>query len=47
MDFFLFSKFFQKYFWLVIDKEGVGFLVLKRLFEDGLGDDKDFNKKMK
>nr|XP_048285142.1 spermatid perinuclear RNA-binding protein isoform X4 [Myodes glareolus] len=41
------SKPFQKYSWSVSDKEGVGSSALKRPFEDGLGDDKDPNKKMK
>ncbi|XP_005987405.1 spermatid perinuclear RNA-binding protein isoform X3 [Latimeria chalumnae] len=34
----------QRYSWSVADKEGSG---LKRPFEDGVGDDKDPNKKMK
>ncbi|XP_023400715.1 spermatid perinuclear RNA-binding protein isoform X3 [Loxodonta africana] len=41
------SKPFQKYSWSVTDKEGAGSSALKRPFEDGLGDDKDPNKKMK
>uniref|UniRef100_A0A8D0G831 Spermatid perinuclear RNA-binding protein n=1 Tax=Sphenodon punctatus TaxID=8508 RepID=A0A8D0G831_SPHPU len=39
------NKSFQKYSWSVTDKEGS--TALKRPFEDGLGDDKDLNKKMK
>uniref|UniRef100_A0A674JLF0 Spermatid perinuclear RNA-binding protein n=1 Tax=Terrapene triunguis TaxID=2587831 RepID=A0A674JLF0_9SAUR len=41
------NKSFQKYPWSVTDKEGAGSSALKRPFEDGLGDDKDPNKKMK
>ncbi|KAM9238035.1 LOW QUALITY PROTEIN: spermatid perinuclear RNA-binding protein-like [Dugong dugon] len=41
------SKPFQKYSWSVTDKEGSGSSALKRLLKDGLGDDKDPNKKMK
>ncbi|XP_019061494.1 spermatid perinuclear RNA-binding protein isoform X3 [Fukomys damarensis] len=41
------SKPFQKYSWTITDKEGAGSSALKRPFEDGLGDDKDPNKKMK
>uniref|UniRef100_A0A8C0XM04 Spermatid perinuclear RNA-binding protein n=1 Tax=Castor canadensis TaxID=51338 RepID=A0A8C0XM04_CASCN len=41
------SKPFQKYSWSVTDKEGAGSSAIKRPFEDGLGDDKDPNKKMK
>ncbi|XP_048678697.1 spermatid perinuclear RNA-binding protein isoform X3 [Caretta caretta] len=41
------NKSFQKYSWSVTDKEGAGSSALKRPFEDGLGDDKDPNKKMK
>uniref|UniRef100_F7D978 Spermatid perinuclear RNA-binding protein n=1 Tax=Ornithorhynchus anatinus TaxID=9258 RepID=F7D978_ORNAN len=41
------NKPFQKYSWSVTDKEGAGSSALKRPFEDGLGDDKDPNKKMK
>ncbi|KAM9207436.1 spermatid perinuclear RNA-binding protein isoform 1-T1 [Dugong dugon] len=41
------SKPFQKYSWSVTDKEGAGSSALKRPFEDGSGDDKDPNKKMK
>ncbi|KAM9678251.1 LOW QUALITY PROTEIN: spermatid perinuclear RNA-binding protein-like [Trichechus inunguis] len=41
------SKPFQKYSWSVTDKEDAGSSALKRPFEDGLGDDKDPNKKMK
>ena len=47
MDPLPFSKSFQKYSWSVTDKEGAGSSALKRPFEDGLGDDKDPNKKMK
>nr|XP_033815820.1 spermatid perinuclear RNA-binding protein isoform X4 [Geotrypetes seraphini] len=39
------NKPFQKYSWLGTDREGSA--ALKRPFEDGLGDDKDPNKKMK
>ncbi|XP_042734845.1 spermatid perinuclear RNA-binding protein isoform X5 [Lagopus leucura] len=41
------NKSFQKYSWSVADKEGTGSSALKRPFEDGVGDDKDPNKKMK
>ncbi|XP_048368223.1 spermatid perinuclear RNA-binding protein isoform X3 [Sphaerodactylus townsendi] len=41
------NKSFQKYSWSGTDKEGAGSSALKRPFEDGLGDDKDPNKKMK
>ncbi|XP_010221307.1 PREDICTED: spermatid perinuclear RNA-binding protein isoform X2 [Tinamus guttatus] len=41
------NKSFQKYSWSVTDKEGTGSSALKRPFEDGVGDDKDPNKKMK
>ncbi|XP_019366414.1 PREDICTED: spermatid perinuclear RNA-binding protein isoform X1 [Gavialis gangeticus] len=41
------NKSFQKYSWSVADKEGAGSSALKRPFEDGVGDDKDPNKKMK
>ncbi|XP_061460535.1 spermatid perinuclear RNA-binding protein isoform X3 [Rhineura floridana] len=41
------NKSFQKYSWLGTDKEGAGSSALKRPFEDGLGDEKDPNKKMK
>ncbi|XP_074871817.1 spermatid perinuclear RNA-binding protein isoform X1 [Carettochelys insculpta] len=41
------NKSFQKYSWSVTDKEGTSSFALKRPFEDGLGDDKDPNKKMK
>ncbi|XP_068513146.1 spermatid perinuclear RNA-binding protein isoform X6 [Anas acuta] len=41
------NKSFQKYSWSVTDKEGTGSSALKRPFEDGVGDEKDPNKKMK
>ncbi|XP_054853793.1 spermatid perinuclear RNA-binding protein isoform X1 [Eublepharis macularius] len=41
------NKSFQKYSWSGTDKEGAGSSALKRPFEDGLGDEKDPNKKMK
>uniref|UniRef100_A0A8D0BXV6 Spermatid perinuclear RNA-binding protein n=1 Tax=Salvator merianae TaxID=96440 RepID=A0A8D0BXV6_SALMN len=41
------NKSFQKYSWSGADKEGAGTSNLKRPFEDGLGDEKDPNKKMK
>ncbi|XP_067327854.1 spermatid perinuclear RNA-binding protein isoform X5 [Anolis sagrei] len=41
------NKSFQKYPWSGTDKEGAGSSALKRPFEDGLGDEKDPNKKMK
>ncbi|XP_066466663.1 spermatid perinuclear RNA-binding protein isoform X2 [Tiliqua scincoides] len=41
------NKSFQKYSWSGNDKEGAGPSALKRPFEDGLGDEKDPNKKMK
>ncbi|XP_053229254.1 spermatid perinuclear RNA-binding protein isoform X2 [Podarcis raffonei] len=41
------NKSFQKYSWSGSDKEGAGSSALKRPFEDGLGDEKDPNKKMK
>ncbi|XP_060106409.1 spermatid perinuclear RNA-binding protein isoform X2 [Heteronotia binoei] len=41
------NKSFQKYSWSGTDKEGAGSSALKRPFEDGLGEEKDPNKKMK
>ncbi|XP_077162998.1 spermatid perinuclear RNA-binding protein isoform X1 [Paroedura picta] len=41
------NKSFQKYTWSGTDKEGAGSSALKRPFEDGLGEEKDPNKKMK
>ncbi|XP_042333982.1 spermatid perinuclear RNA-binding protein isoform X2 [Sceloporus undulatus] len=41
------NKSFHKYSWSGTDKEGAGSSALKRPFEDGLGDEKDPNKKMK